>query len=73
VIFHWNNNAIRVPMIHDSGTLDMRSSDSYLIITQLDVPDQPWAEEPLEFEVIPMSKNEKRKERKRQQKEREKG
>jgi hypothetical protein len=73
VIFHWNNNAIRVPMIHDSGTPDMRSSDSYLFITQLDVFDQPWVEEPPEFKVIPMSKNEKKKERKRRQKEREKG
>jgi hypothetical protein len=73
VIFHWNNNAIRVPMIHDSGTPDVRFSDSYLFISQLDDPDQPWVEEPPKFEVIPMSKNEKRKERKRRQKEREKG
>jgi hypothetical protein len=73
VIFHWNNSAIRVPMIHDSGTPDMRSSDSYMFITQLDDPDQPWVEEPPQFEVIPMSKNEKRKERMKRKKEREKG
>jgi hypothetical protein len=33
VIFYWNNNAIRGPMIHDSSSPDMRSSDSYLFIT----------------------------------------
>jgi hypothetical protein len=44
-----------------------------LFVTQLDDPEQPWVEEPPQFEVIPLSKNEKRKERKKRQKDQEKG
>jgi hypothetical protein len=73
VIFYWNNNAIRVPMVHDSDTSEVRPRDLYLFVTQLDDPEQPWVEEPPQFEVIPLSKNKKKKERKRRQKEREKG
>jgi hypothetical protein len=39
VIFHWNNNAIR-PMVHDSDASEMRPSDLYLFVTQLDDPEQ---------------------------------
>jgi hypothetical protein len=73
VIFYWNNNAIRVPMVHDSDASEVRPRDLYLFVTQLDDPKQPWVEELPEFEVIPLSKNEKRKERKKRQKEQEKG
>jgi hypothetical protein len=73
VIFYWNNNATRVPMVHDSDATEVRPRDSYLFVTQLDDPEQPWVEEPPQFEVIPLSKNEKRKERKKRQKEQEKG
>jgi hypothetical protein len=41
VIFYWNNNAIRVPMVHNSDASEMQSSDSYLFITQLDDPELP--------------------------------
>jgi hypothetical protein len=73
VIFYWNSNAIRVPMVHDSDASEVRPRDSYLFVTQLDDPEQPWVEEPPQFEAIPLSKNEKRKERKKQQKKQEKG
>jgi hypothetical protein len=73
VIFYWNNNAIRVPMVHDSDTSEVRPRDLYLFVTQLDDPEQPWVKEPPQFEVIPLSKNEKKKEKRRRQKEREKG
>jgi hypothetical protein len=73
VIFHWNNNAIREAMVHDSDASEVRPRDSYLLVTELDDPEQPWVEEPPQIEVIPLSKNEKRKERKKQQKEQEKG
>jgi hypothetical protein len=73
VIFYWNNNAIRVRMVHDSGTSEMRPRDLYSFVTQLDDPEQPWVDEPPEIEVIPLSKNEKKKERRRRQKEPEKG
>jgi hypothetical protein len=73
VIFHWNNNAIRVPIVHDSDASEVQSRDSYLFVTQLDDPEQPWVEEPPQIEVIPLLKTEKRKERKKQQKEQEKG
>jgi hypothetical protein len=56
VIFHWNNNAIRVPMVHDSDASEVRLRDSYLFVTQLDDPEQPWVEEPPQFEVILLSK-----------------
>jgi hypothetical protein len=56
VIFCWNNNAIRLPMVHDSDTSEVRLRDSYLFITQLDDPEQPWVEEPPQFEGIPLSK-----------------
>jgi hypothetical protein len=72
VIFHWNNNAIKMPMVRDSDTSEVRPKDSSLFITQLDKPEQPWVKEPPQFEVIPLSKNEKRKERKKRQKEQEK-
>jgi hypothetical protein len=73
MIFQWNNNAIRVPMVHDSDASEVRPRDSCLFVTQLHDSEQPWAEEPPQFEVIPLSKNEKRKERKKRQKEQEKG
>jgi hypothetical protein len=73
VIFFWNNNAIRVPMVHDSDVSEVRPRNLYLFVTQLDNPEQPWVEEPPQFEVIPLSKNEKRKERKKRQKGQEKG
>ena len=73
VIFYWNNNAIRVPMVHDSDASEVRPRDSYLFVTQLDDPEQPWVEEPPQFEVIPLSKNERKKEKRKRQKEREKG
>jgi hypothetical protein len=71
VIFHWNNNAIRVPMVHDYDASEVRPRDLYLFVTQLDDPEQ--VEEQPQFEVIPLSKNEKRKERNKRQKEQEKG
>jgi hypothetical protein len=73
VIFYWNNDAIRVPMVHDSNAFEVRPRDSYLFVTQLHDPEQPWVEEPPQFEVIPLSKNEKRKERKKRQEKQEKG
>ena len=52
---------------------DVRPGDLYLFVTQLDDPDQPWVEEPPQFEVIPLSKNEKKRSRggKRQKENRE--
>jgi hypothetical protein len=72
VIFYWNNNAIKVPMVHDSDASEVRPRDSYMFVTQPDDPEQPWVEEPPQFEVILLSKNEKRKEKKKRQKEQEK-
>jgi hypothetical protein len=60
-------------MVDDSDASEVRPRDSHLFVTQLDDPEQPWVEEPPQFEVIPLSKNEKRKERKKRQKEQEKG
>jgi hypothetical protein len=34
VIFHWNNNAIRVPMVHNSDASEVRPRDSTVWVDQ---------------------------------------
>jgi hypothetical protein len=60
-------------MVHDSDAPEMQPSDSYLFVTQLNDPELSWVEDSPQFEVIPLSKNERKKEKRKRQKEREKG
>jgi hypothetical protein len=41
-------------MVHDSDASEVRPRDSNLFVTQLDDPEQPWVEEPPQFEVNPL-------------------